>query len=180
MKIIQKIAKAKQDIKESPIKKEGRNDYSNYDYFTPAQIEGLVSHVCKTNGLMTKFDLIRNELGVYGSLTIFDCETGENISYQMATDIPQIKATNIAQQLGGCATYTERYLKMSAFGITDSNLDFDNQNSKALPPVAKTKPSFTEANFEAAKNAKATIEQIKSKYSLTPEMEAKFLKYAKG
>jgi hypothetical protein len=45
MKLIQKIAKAKADIKESPVKKEGRNKFSNYDYFTPAQIEGLVNHV---------------------------------------------------------------------------------------------------------------------------------------
>ena len=57
---------------------------------------------------MTKFDLKRNELGVFGVLTIFDLETGENIDYIMATAIPEIKATNIAQQLGGGGTYTER------------------------------------------------------------------------
>jgi hypothetical protein len=33
------------------------------------------------------------------------------------------------------------------------------------------KPIFTEANFESAKKANATIEQIKSKYTLTPEIE---------
>jgi hypothetical protein len=33
--------------------------------------------------------------------------------------------------------------------------------------------------IEAAKNAKATIDQIKTKYSLAPEMEAKFKAYAK-
>lgn len=39
------------------------------------------------------------------------------------------------------------------------------------PQLAKTKPEFTEANFEAALKANATIEQIKSKYTLTPQIE---------
>lgn len=141
MKLIQKIAKAKADIKESPVKKEGRNKFSNYDYFTPAQIEGLVNHVCKVNNILTKFDLIRDNLGVFGRLTIFDCDSDEVITYDMATAIPEIKATNIAQQLGGCVTYTERYLKMSAFGITDSNLDFDNHEAKKVEIEEKITPT---------------------------------------
>lgn len=141
MKLIQKIAKAKSDIKESPVKKEGRNQFSKYDYFTPTQIEGLVNHVCKANGILTKFDLIRDNLGVFGRLTIFDCESDESLTYNMATAIPEIKATNIAQQLGGCVTYTERYLKMSAFGITDSNLDFDNDGKKEEVKEEKISPT---------------------------------------
>lgn len=128
--LVKKIANAKKEIKETKLKKEGKNTYSNYDYFTPSQIEFLVQSVCNSNQLMTKFDLKRNELGVFGVLTIFDLETGESLNFEMATAIPEIKATNIAQQLGGCVTYTERYLKTSAFGITDNNLDFDSQDNR--------------------------------------------------
>jgi hypothetical protein len=128
--LVKKIAQAKKEIKESKLKKEGKNTYSNYEYFTPSQIEYLVQSVCNTNQLMTKFDLKRNELGVFGVLTIFDLETGDSLNFEMATAIPEIKATNIAQQLGGCVTYTERYLKTSAFGITDNNLDFDSQDNR--------------------------------------------------
>lgn len=138
MKLIEKIAAAKKEIKESKLKKEGRNEFSKYDYFTPSQIEFLVQQVCQSQKMLTKFDLIRNDLGVYGVLTIFDCESTERMEYQMATAIPEIKATNISQQLGGCMTYTERYLKTSAFGITDNNLDFDSQK-----PEEKTKPTET-------------------------------------
>lgn len=123
--LLKKITAAKAEIKESKLKKEGRNEFSKYDYFTPAQIEKLFSDACSSNGLLSKFDLIRNELGVFGQLTLFDIDTAETMVYTMATAIPEIKATNIAQQLGGCVTYTERYLKMSAFGITDNSLDFD-------------------------------------------------------
>jgi CRISPR/Cas system CMR subunit Cmr6 (Cas7 group RAMP superfamily) len=128
--LVKKIAQAKKEIKESKLKKEGKNTYSNYEYFTPSQIEYLVQSVCNTNQLMTKFDLKRNELGVFGVLTIFDLETGDSLNFEMATAIPEIKATNIAQQLGGCVTYTERYLKTSAFGITENSLDFDSQDNR--------------------------------------------------
>ena len=135
--LVKKIANAKKEIKESKLKKEGKNTYSNYEYFTPSQIEYLVQSVCNSNQLMTKFDLKRNELGVFGVLTIFDLETGESLNFEMATAIPEIKATNIAQQLGGCVTYTERYLKTSAFGITDNNLDFDSQDNRPKVDIDK-------------------------------------------
>jgi len=131
--LIAKIASAKMEIKNSKLKKEGRNEFSKYDYFTPSQIEYLVATACANNGLLTTFDLIRDNLGVFGTLKIYDIETGQNMSTVMATAIPEIKATNIAQQLGGCVTYTERYLKMSFFGITDNKLDFDtSENTKKL------------------------------------------------
>ena len=129
--LLTKLASAKAEIKATNLKKEGRNTYSNYDYFTPSQVEFLVATACKNNNLLTKFDLIRNELGVYGQLTVYDLESGEKLITEMASAIPEIKATNIAQQLGGCVTYTERYLKMSLFGITDNRLDFDTtENTK--------------------------------------------------
>ena len=125
MKLYGKIAKAKKEIKETKLEKKGENKFSNYKYFTPGQIEQLVSDACENNGLITKFDLKRNEFGECGYLTIICIDTAESVVYEMATAIPEIKATNVAQQLGGCVTYTERYLKTSAFGIVDNSLDFD-------------------------------------------------------
>ena len=141
--LLKKLAAAKAEIKATKLKKEGENTYSKYSYFTPSQIEFLVATACHNNKLLTSFDLIRNDLGVYGRLTIYDLESGEKLTTEMASAIPEIKATNIAQQLGGCVTYTERYLKMSLFGITDNQLDFDtteNTKKQAEPnPVTKTR-----------------------------------------
>ena len=141
--LLNKLAAAKAEIKATKLKKEGKNTYSNYEYFTPSQIEFLVATACHNNKLLTSFDLIRNDLGVYGRITIYDLESGEKLTTEMASAIPEIKATNIAQQLGGCVTYTERYLKMSLFGITDNQLDFDtteNTKKQAEPKTAKTAP----------------------------------------
>lgn len=175
MKLIQKISRAKADIKESPIKKEGRNKFSNYEYFTPAQIEALVNNVCKTNGILTKFDLIRDNLGVFGRLTIFDCDSNEFLTYDMATAIPEIKATNIAQQLGGCVTYTERYLKMSAFGITDSNLDFDNDGKKEVvtePAITPTQISIIEGLLQQTSISEKQKGQIANEINSMSENRA--------
>lgn len=49
-----------------------------------------------------------------------------------------------------------------------------------VQPKEKTKAQFTEANFEKAKNAKATIETIKKAYSITSEMETKYTTYVKA
>lgn len=129
--LYKKISLAKKEIKETKTEKKGENSFSKYKYFTPDQIEQLVYIACEKYGLLTSFNLIRNEFGTFGVLSIIDIESGNKLDYQMATAIPEIKATNIAQQLGGCVTYTERYLKMSAFGITDNSLDFDtSENTK--------------------------------------------------
>ena len=40
------------------------------------------------------------------------------------------------------------------------------------PNITKVKPNFTEAQFDKAKEAGATLEQIKQKYNVTPEIEA--------
>ena len=137
MEILKKIAKAKEIIKHSDVKKAGRNAFSKYDYFLPEQVESLVFNACEKTGLLTKFDLIRNEFKETGILTIYDINSDEKLEYKMATAIPEIKATNIAQQLGGCVTYTERYLKMSAFGIVENALDFDDKDNSKKEPKEK-------------------------------------------
>jgi len=158
MKLIEKISAAKKEIKESKLKKEGTNKFSNYDYFTPSQIEFLVQQVCQSQKMLTKFDLIRNDLGVYGVLTIFDLESEDKLEYIMASAIPEIKATNISQQLGGCMTYTERYLKTSAFGITDNNLDFDSHKPEPQKknPITENQSDIYQFSEWASEIGKAT------------------------
>lgn len=141
MEIYKKILAAKQHISMSDMKKEGWNEYSKYHYFTPDQINKLVFLACQETSLLTLFSLKRNEFGEYGELVIIDLETNEKEVITMATAIPSITATNAAQQLGGCVTYTERYLKMTAFGISDNTLDPDSkkQETKKETPVVDEK-----------------------------------------
>ncbi len=174
--LLNKLASAKAEIKATKLKKEGKNTYSNYEYYTPSQIEFLVASACHNNKLLTSFDLIRNELGVYGRLTVYDLESGEKLTAEMASAIPEIKATNIAQQLGGCVTYTERYLKMSLFGITDNQLDFDTTENTKKQAETKTatkapeQPKIIDTKkviFDYLANNAEALSYYKKKYLFT-------------
>jgi hypothetical protein len=165
--LIQKIALAKEDIKNTKLKKEGHNTFSHYDYFLPSQIEALVSEVCKSQRMLTKFDLIRDSLGIVGVLTIYDLDGCETMEYKLASAIPEIKATNIAQQLGGAVTYTERYLKTSAFGITDNQLDFDTDKKTEPEPKITTKPEVKKpVETKTVTKEKLTAERFASALGL--------------
>lgn len=133
MSTLKKLNDAIELIKSKNLKKKGRNTFSKYDYYTPDQVAELATGACHEVKLFPKFDLIRNELGITGKLSVYDIETeSEPIVFEMASAIPDIKATNISQQLGGAMTYTKRYLLMNAFDIVDNNLDFDTtENTKA-------------------------------------------------
>lgn len=45
------------------------------------------------------------------------------------------------------------------------------------PTIAKSKPLFTESNFERAKAAGATVDKIEAAYQLTEDVKAKYLEY---
>ena len=137
MTIEDKLLQARKLIKETSLKKEGSNKFSNYDYFTPSQVSHLVDTVCQELKLLPIFSLKKDEFGLYGSLTLADIDepAGEGITVQMRTEMPSITATNRTQQMGGCETYTKRYMLMSLFDICDNNLDFDSQDNRAKAPI---------------------------------------------
>ena len=154
MEIYKKLQQAREIIKGLPLKKAGQNKFSNYDYFTPEQINGLVHEAEKQTGLIHLFSLRRDHEGLHGHLQIFDIENQESINFIQATDIAQMTASNAAQQIGGAVTYTLRYMLMTAFDIADNSLDFDakdnrepekkvqpNANGQAVPEKAKMKIS---------------------------------------
>lgn len=172
-----KLAKAKADIANTKMEKAGKNSFSNYNYFTPEQVAILVQKACDDNWLITLFSLKRNEYWEYGELRIIDTDNWDTITLEWATAIPEIKATNVAQQIGGCMTYTERYLKMSAFGIIDNNLDFDTTENTKQNAGLKRMTDADYKKFEANKWMFSTgdeaVNTVKSKYVVDQVLEAK-------
>lgn len=123
--VYQKLHEARKFIRTLDAKKEGKNKHFNFNYFTPEQVSQLVSQACEDQKLLPLFSLKKNEFGHYGVLIVQDLDSNQHIDFEMSTGIPEIRAANIAQQLGGTVTYTERYLNMTAFDIKDNNLDPD-------------------------------------------------------
>ena len=162
-----KLLAARASIKKTKMKKGGTNDYSKYDYFTPDQVANLVNAACQKEGLLTMFNLEKDDIGYFGRLLTTDVDTGDVIESVMRTEIPEIKATNATQKMGGAYTYTKRYMLMNEFDIADNNLDFDAQDNR--PSKAK---AVSEAKPQALlkKKAVAVAEEAKEPLS-TPKKE---------
>lgn len=82
--------------------------------------------------------------------------------------------------VGGECHVIENWKGMRVEFYVDHNVKMmgattDGIRIKPIQPKEKVKRDFTESNFEAAKKANATIELIKKSYSITPEMEQKYL-----
>lgn len=84
----------------------------------------------------------------------------------------------------GKSTDTDNWKNIPIELYVDSNVKMKGQivGGMRIKPIQpklqpKEKTFFNESNFEAAKNAKATIDQIKERYSLTPEIEEKWKTY---
>lgn len=178
--VLKKLFLAKAMVSQMKNSKEWSNDFSKYSYFTPEQVNKIVQTVNDENWLFTAFNLKRNEYWVFWTLTVYDIESWESLEFEMASEIPEIKATNAAQQLGWCVTYTERYLKMSVYWIVDNSLDFDTtENTKAR--VQKKSEWEDLERFEKAKQAtkfmqecldeEDFISKVKSKHKPTKQQE---------
>lgn len=135
--IYQKIFTARKFIANQPIKKKGYNKFSDYYYYKPDQVDELALLAFENTQIDAHFQLLKDELGVYGHLTVINLENPqETVEYVFRTDIPSIKATNITQQYGGAVTTTKRYLLQNLLSIFDADLDFDDPHS----PIAPTNP----------------------------------------
>ena len=172
--VSKKLLEARKLIATTPIKKEGNNSYSKYDYFTPSQVSELVTKACQATGLLTMYSLENTEFGYEGHLAVLDTESGETLSFTMATAMPEITATNAAQKLGGMATFNERYLKMSVFEIVDNNLDFDAQDNRPSQSSSPAQPT------QQVGTKKATKDILNSLFHQMKQSGKKERQYADG
>lgn len=156
-KIYEKLNKARQDVRTGGYTKDGRNEYSKYDYFTPETVEKIVSEVCEKNKLLTICNLKADQFGLYQELTLIDLESKENLVFTLRTAMGEMKATNATQQMGGTDTYSERYLKMKVFQIKDNNTDPDSKDNtvqlgEKTPSKRETYNAKNKKDFEAGKD----------------------------
>lgn len=173
-----KLLQARKFIATTKIKKEGRNDFSKYDYFTPSQITNLVTLACLDAEIVTIFNVVEENEKFKGVLEVYDIDSDKAISFTIPTAMPDIKATNITQKLGGMVTYTQRYLEMIAFGITDNNLDLDSQDNRGskVEPLPTITPKKFEGYLEAIlagtedkKGVTITEAYLKERHTLTDD-----------
>jgi hypothetical protein len=181
--VLSKLATARLFIKSHPIKKDGRNEFSKYDYFTPEIVSKLVNEACVESDIICVFSLKQDSLSYYGEIVTTDLETGEQLITEMRTAKPMITATNETQQMGGMNTYAKRYAFMSLFDIEDNTIDFDSQdNSKSkkqqsqpqndLPWLNENTDEFKGA-VEKIKVGKSSVEALKKYFKISTKVQEK-------
>ena len=144
--LLEKLQEARNHVKSTKHKKDGRNDYSKFDYFTPVTVDAIVTEACAETKVIPVCNLMRNEFGPYQEMKLYNLEDTkeEPLIFHLATAQSAMTATNEAQQWGGTDTYSERYIKMKVFEIKDNNLDPDSKDNS----VKKNAPVKTAEDLD--------------------------------
>lgn len=189
--LLSKLALARAFVKAKKLSKDGTNEYSKYNYFTPEFVESIVTEACNEVNIMCLFNLECDQFGYFGEVLTFDLETGDSIRSVIRTEKPNITATNATQQMGGMNTYTKRYAFMSLFGIEDNTIDFDAQDNRPSTQKPKEekpaddrpwlnkfkgdKKTITDEWVNVTKalaEKKCTMQYVESRYKINKELKS--------
>jgi len=128
MNIYEKLDKARELIRNTPLKKTASGGM--FKYFTPEEVESLVAKACSEVKLLPICNLERDEYGLKQTMQLVDLQdVAGSIYFTLATAKGDLKNTNESQNMGSTDTYSERYIKMKVFQIKDNNLDPDGHQS---------------------------------------------------
>jgi hypothetical protein len=158
--IYQKLHEAKQEI--GTVAKNAKNPHFRNTY---ADINALISSVEPI--LLSKGLLLLQPIRDGKQYTeIHDIESGEKVESYL-----ELNSSLLPQPLGSAITYFRRYTLQSLLSLQAD----DDDGQRASAP--ETKESFTVDRFEKAHKAKATIDNIKSRYTISAEVEKQYLDY---
>lgn len=144
-------------------KKGATNPFFKSKYADLNSVREAVIPILNDNGISVLQPIVHID-GKNFVKTILLHESGENL--ESLTEIIYNKI-NDAQAQGSGISYARRY-SLQSFVCVGAD---DDDGQKAV----QAKPQATKEVMEKAKLAKATIEQIKSKYSVSAELEKSFL-----
>lgn len=179
MNLDKKIYEVKKLIAQLDTPKEGKNLHMKYNHYTPEQITGIITYAFEKVGgnLVSHFQLLQDDYGLYGQLEVKDLEDGESRVFIHRTGLPnENKGMNVAQCYGAVSTYSHRYLLQHTFGIVDNSLDFDNDDPfKHEKNNTQNQKPQTNGTPVIDKNQIKEFYQLASSKNITPDRINKLL-----
>jgi hypothetical protein len=112
-----KLIKARIEIQKNKLKMTGKNTYSNYNYYKMSDILPAINKAEFNNGLCSVFVLNENN----PILTIYDIDGNDKIEMTMPYAEAQMKGAPKIHNLGASCMYTQRYLLLMAYGISEND-----------------------------------------------------------
>lgn len=100
-----------------------------------------------------------------------------------ATNSKTVKSFAKTKEHPNGSPFVEDWKNLIIELYVDDNVQMKGEKTQGVrirpiqPIIKKEKPLFTEANFEKAKSANATIETIKERYLVSDEIEKKYAEY---
>lgn len=156
-------------MNEIRIEKNGKNTFSNYDYFKPEEINKKVNplfleykifphfttiikefEIATTESLEKSQIVTQKEFREIAQLKLIDILNPKDILiYEMPLKEIEIKGANKMQNVGGVRTYAKRYLYMEALNVSDNKLDLD---SNEMNDKKNSKPASKDSKLESVIN----------------------------
>lgn len=123
MNIYQKLAIARAELGNRPLKKSGVNKYAGYSYFELNDFIGEINKIFKELNLISVFNIKVNDLGVETAfLDIVNADNPtETITFEAGTAEAGMKGATPIQMLGAKHTYMRRYLWLEAMEIAEND-----------------------------------------------------------
>lgn len=154
------------------------NSFGKYKYRSAEDIlEALKPILLKHGAALTLSDEVISvgvKLFIKASAILYG--TDLNTVVTGFAEIAEHKGMSAEQCTGTASSYARKYALNGLFLIDETEADADHEK---VEKAEKAKPKFTKELFEKANAANATIEQIKSKYELSKEVETEYLNYIK-
>lgn len=162
MNIYEKMQVVKKLLSDAELKKTGKNDYSNFEYYELSDILPAIITFCENYRLFTHVNFVKEystktitteesqvqekvKVGESAVLTVINIDNPkEKIEYSSDVKDLELKAANAIQNYGGIQTYSRRYLYMNAFDIVEAEM-FDKEMNKKKKQA--TKQSNAVKNF---------------------------------
>lgn len=164
MNLYEKLQQIKVEILNSNLKKTGKNKFTGvgFEYFELCDILPTIINSCNKHKVYTQISFTK-DLAI---LKAINCEdANEQIEITSPMEELELKGCNKVQALGGVETYQRRYLYLSLFDITESDM-FDSTIGNDKPNLVKNTKYYCETckseiqPFTTDKGAVITPQQL--------------------
>ncbi len=119
MNLFTKLQNVRVELQKRNLTKSGKNKFSDYNYFELSDFMPAINELCLKYHIFTYEDINSN----IARITAVDCDSPE-VTFTLTMDTAEVdmKGMNKVQGIGSQNTYFRRYLNMSLFEISESDI----------------------------------------------------------
>jgi len=148
MNLMKKIQTIRNELLKRDIKKSGKNNFGNFNYY---ELSDILPHIMELEigeGLISLFNMGDNK----ATLTLMDIEDSESYCFTMDyPDFFKMDRMNLIQSTGSFVTYLRRYLYVTAYNIIENDI-IDSLQDGGQAKELKSKPSKAPKQKKVSKN----------------------------